>query len=37
VVERLDSAQIANANMNSMADLWAHPQLKARDRWTTVG
>jgi len=37
VVERLDSAQIANANMNSMADLWGHPQLKARERWTTVG
>ncbi|MFT5034604.1 MAG: itaconate CoA-transferase [Litorivivens sp.] len=37
VVVRLDSAQIANANMNSLADLWAHPQLKARERWTTVG
>ena len=37
VVERLDNAQIANANMNSMADLWAHPQLKARERWTHVG
>ena len=37
VVERLDSAQIANANMNNMADLWAHPQLKARERWTSVG
>lgn len=37
VVERLDSAQIANAKMNSMADLWAHPQLQARQRWTTVG
>jgi crotonobetainyl-CoA:carnitine CoA-transferase CaiB-like acyl-CoA transferase len=37
VVERLDNAQIANANMNSMADLWAHPQLKARERWTSVG
>lgn len=37
VVERLDSAQIANANMNSMADLWAHPQLKARERWTHIG
>ncbi len=37
VVERLDSAQIANANMNSMADLWAHPQLNARERWTSVG
>jgi crotonobetainyl-CoA:carnitine CoA-transferase CaiB-like acyl-CoA transferase len=23
--------------MNTMADLWAHPQLKARHRWTTVG
>jgi crotonobetainyl-CoA:carnitine CoA-transferase CaiB-like acyl-CoA transferase len=37
VVERLDSAQIANANMNNMADFWAHPQLKARQRWTSVG
>jgi itaconate CoA-transferase len=32
VVERLDEAQIANARMNIMADLWAHPQLKARGR-----
>jgi crotonobetainyl-CoA:carnitine CoA-transferase CaiB-like acyl-CoA transferase len=37
VIERLDSAQIANANMNNMADFWAHPQLKARQRWTSVG
>jgi itaconate CoA-transferase len=37
VVERLDSAQIANANMNNLADLWAHPQLKARQRWTSIG
>jgi len=36
VVERLDDAQIANARMNSMAELWAHPQLKARDRWRQV-
>jgi itaconate CoA-transferase len=36
VVERLDEAQIANARMNSMADLWAHPQLKARGRWQQV-
>ena len=36
VVGKLDKAQIANARMNSMADLWAHPQLKARDRWRTV-
>jgi crotonobetainyl-CoA:carnitine CoA-transferase CaiB-like acyl-CoA transferase len=36
VVERLDAAQIANASVNTMADLWAHPQLKARNRWTQV-
>ena len=34
---RLDRAQIANARMNSMADVWAHPQLKARERWQMVG
>ena len=37
VVQRLDEAQIANARMNDMADLWAHPQLKARERWQAVG
>lgn len=37
VLERLDAAQIANARMNDMADLWSHPQLQARDRWRTVG
>ena len=37
VVERLEEAQIANARMNSMAEVWAHPQLKARGRWQTVG
>ena len=37
VTARLDQAQIANARMNNMADLWAHPQLKARDRWRQVG
>ena len=36
VTARLDEAQIANARMNSMAELWAHPQLKARDRWRQV-
>jgi len=36
VIERLDMAQIANARMNTKADLWAHPQLLARGRWTTV-
>ena len=37
VEQRLDAAQIANARMNDMAGLWAHPQLKARARWCTVG
>jgi itaconate CoA-transferase len=37
VVERLEDAQIANARMNSMAELWAHPQLAARQRWQNVG
>ncbi|GAQ26530.1 CoA transferase [Ralstonia insidiosa] len=36
VVERLERAQIANAHMNDMHDLWQHPQLKARGRWTEV-
>jgi len=36
VASKLDQAQIANARMNSMADLWQHPQLKARDRWRQV-
>ena len=36
VVERLDAAGIANARVNSLADVWAHPQLKARGRWTSV-
>ena len=37
VVARLDEARIANARMNDMADLWAHPQLRARNRWVSVG
>ena len=37
VEARLDQAQIANARMNDMAGLWAHPQLKARERWHHVG
>jgi crotonobetainyl-CoA:carnitine CoA-transferase CaiB-like acyl-CoA transferase len=36
VVARLDDAQIANANVNTMSEVWAHPQLKARGRWTEV-
>jgi itaconate CoA-transferase len=37
VVARLEAAQIANAQVNAMPDVWAHPQLAARERWTTVG
>jgi crotonobetainyl-CoA:carnitine CoA-transferase CaiB-like acyl-CoA transferase len=37
VVERLEAAQIASARVNSMAEVWAHPQLQARDRWREVG
>ena len=36
VLAKLDEAHIANARMNSMADVWAHPQLQARERWRTV-
>jgi itaconate CoA-transferase len=34
--ERLDRAQIANADVNSMHDVWRHPQLAARHRWADV-
>jgi crotonobetainyl-CoA:carnitine CoA-transferase CaiB-like acyl-CoA transferase len=37
VVERLEAAQIANARVNTMHEVWAHPQLKARERWREVG
>jgi len=36
VVARLESAQIANARVNQMKDVWAHPQLHARQRWVDV-
>lgn len=36
VVQRLEEAQIANANVNDMQDVWQHPQLQARERWTQV-
>ena len=36
VVERLEAAQIANARVNTMHEVWAHPQLKARERWREV-
>lgn len=37
VAARLDVAQIANARMNDMHDVWHHPQLQARQRWHDVG
>jgi len=36
LVALLEEAQIANAQVNGMAEVWAHPQLKARGRWATV-
>ena len=32
----LDAAQIANARMNGMHDVWQHPQLRERRRWVDV-
>ncbi|KRC36104.1 CaiB/BaiF CoA-transferase family protein [Acidovorax sp. Root219] len=37
VIERLEAARIANARMNTMAEVWAHPQLQARGRVQQVG
>jgi Predicted acyl-CoA transferases/carnitine dehydratase len=37
VTERLEQAGIANARVNTMQDVWDHPQLKARGRWRDVG
>jgi crotonobetainyl-CoA:carnitine CoA-transferase CaiB-like acyl-CoA transferase len=36
VVQRLEDAQIANARVNTMAEVWTHPQLQARGRWRSV-
>ncbi len=36
VVERLEAAGIANAKVNEMHEVWNHPQLKARGRWSQV-
>jgi itaconate CoA-transferase len=36
LIARLDAAQIANARVNDMHDVWQHPQLAARQRWTEV-
>jgi itaconate CoA-transferase len=36
IIARLESAQIANARLNTVEEFVAHPQLKARRRWGTV-
>jgi itaconate CoA-transferase len=36
VIALLEEAQIANAQVNDMHDLWNHTQLKARNRWVDV-
>jgi itaconate CoA-transferase len=36
VIAQLEQAQIANARVNDMHDVWRHPQLKARRRWVDV-
>jgi itaconate CoA-transferase len=36
VTERLNTADIANANVNTMHDLWDHQQLQARNCWVQV-
>jgi itaconate CoA-transferase len=36
IVERLDEAQIGNARMNDMRDVWEHAQLRARQRWVDI-
>jgi itaconate CoA-transferase len=36
IVRRLDDAQIGNARMNAMHEVWDHAQLRARGRWTDV-
>ncbi|MBL6749604.1 MAG: CoA transferase [Nevskia sp.] len=36
VVARLEAAQIANGRVNTMQEVWEHPQLRARGRWAEV-
>ena len=36
VVRSLDETGIANASVNDMHQVWQHPQLQARGRWTEV-
>lgn len=36
LVRRLDEADIANGRINTVAEVWNHPQLAARGRWTQI-
>jgi itaconate CoA-transferase len=36
LIQRLELARIANAQMNNMHEVWAHPQLEARERWQQI-
>ena len=36
MVARLDGAEIANARMNDMHEVWEHAQLQRAQRWTEV-
>ncbi|PVX62717.1 CaiB/BaiF CoA transferase family protein [Paraburkholderia unamae] len=36
VIERLEEAKIASAQMNDMHAVWTHEQLAARQRWTRI-
>jgi itaconate CoA-transferase len=36
IIQRLEEAGIANARINDMNEVWQHPQLKARNRWTEI-
>jgi itaconate CoA-transferase len=36
IIARLETAQIANARMNTVQEFVEHPQMKDRERWRTV-
>ncbi|MDB5750430.1 MAG: formyl-coenzyme transferase (Formyl-CoA transferase)-like protein [Ramlibacter sp.] len=36
VIARLEAAQIANAHVNTVGEMWKHPQLQARGRFKQV-
>ncbi|HEX6923413.1 MAG TPA: CaiB/BaiF CoA-transferase family protein, partial [Bacillales bacterium] len=36
IINRLESAKIANARLNTMKDFFNHPQLKERGRWEEI-